>query len=147
MRLVGQREPLEQLDRARLGVLSRYAVDATWRERDVVEHGHVRKEVERLEHDAHALTHVVVVDARVADVDAVEDDLTVVDLLELVDAAQQRRLARSARADEHGDGVLGHDEVDIAQHNLGAERLKDAAQFEDRSARRWRHAHATPCAF
>ena len=46
------------------------------------------------------------VDPRIGDVLAVEEDLPVVDGLEQVDAAQQRRLARARRADQRDDLVL-----------------------------------------
>ncbi len=45
--------------------------------------------------------------ARVGDVDAVQQDLAVVDLLQQVDAAQQGRLPRAGGADQRDDLVLG----------------------------------------
>ena len=95
-RLVGEREPVEQLESRRLGLGPRDLVHASHRQGDVVEHRHVREEVERLEHDADALPDLVGVVPRVGEVDAVEEHEPVVDALQLVDAAQQGRLARAA---------------------------------------------------
>jgi len=53
----------------------------------------MREEVVGLKHDPDAASYVVCVDARIGDVLAVEMDRAVVDGLEEVDAAQQRRLA------------------------------------------------------
>jgi hypothetical protein len=55
-------------------------------------------------------------DAGIGDDRAVEQHVAVVDLLEQVDAAQQRRLARARRADDRHCPVLAHLEVDAAQH-------------------------------
>ncbi len=82
------------------------------RERHVVEHGHVREQVERLEDDPDPPPDPVDVDAVGRDLLAFDDDPSGVDRLEQVDAAQQRRLARPRRADQADDLVLGDDEVD-----------------------------------
>ena len=64
-------------------------------EHDVLEHGQVREEVERLEDHPEPAAHLDRIDGRVGDDLAVEQHVAVVDLLEQVDAAQQRRLARA----------------------------------------------------
>ena len=53
-----------------------------------------------------------------------EEDAALVDPLEQVDAAQQRRLARARRADQRNHLVLLDGEVDAAQHDVLAERLR-----------------------
>ena len=70
------------------------------------------------------------------DLVALDDDPAGVDRLEQVDAAQERRLARSRRADEADDLVLGDVEVDAAQDLERAERLVQAL---DRAAPRRVH--------
>ncbi len=49
----------KQLTRSRLRCPSRHAMDLAWRECHVVEHGHVREEVVRLEDDPDAPAHLV----------------------------------------------------------------------------------------
>ena len=87
---------------------------------------HVREQVVRLEHDADAAADLVGVDARVGDVLAVEVDRAVVDRLEQVDAAQQRRLAGAGRADERDDLVLVDVEGRPARRTGVAEQLAHA---------------------
>ena len=69
-------------------------------EDDVLEHRQVREEVVGLEDDAEAPADRHRLNRRVGDHLAVEEDVAVVDLLEQVDAAQQRRLARAGGADQ-----------------------------------------------
>ena len=95
-------------------------------ERHVVEHGHVREQVERLEHDPDPPPDPVDVDALGGDLLALDDDPAGIDRLEQVDAAQERRLAAARRADEADDLVLGDVEVDAAQDLERAERLVEA---------------------
>ena len=65
----------------------------------------VREQVVGLEDDAHPAAYGARVDARVGDVAALEPDRPVVDVLQQVEAAQQRRLARARRADQADDVV------------------------------------------
>ena len=112
------------------------------RQRDVGQRGHVREQVERLEHHAHRLPRAASASiARVADVAAVEQDLAVVDVLEQVDAPQQRRLARPGRADQHDDLVLGDVEVDAVEHRaVVRSALTQAPHRQHRCGR-----HSAPC--
>ena len=64
---------------------------------------------------------------------AVDVDLALLDRLERVDAAQQRRLAATRRADEAHDLVLVDAEVDAAQHLVVAEALVHVAQLDERA--------------
>ena len=57
---------------------------------------------------------------------AVEADLAALIILQEVDAAEQRRLARSARADDRHDVARKDVEVDAAQHGARAERFGQA---------------------
>ena len=48
--------------------------------------------------------------------DALDDDPTFLELLQRVDAADQRRLCPNRRAADHDALALGDIEVDVAQH-------------------------------
>ena len=98
--LVGQAEPAEQLARPGLGLGAASAVHPARRQRAVVEHGQVREQVVGLEDHPDPAADRARVDARVGDLLALERDDAVVDVLEQVQAAQQRRLARAGRADQ-----------------------------------------------
>ena len=79
-----------------------------------------------LEHDANACADLIRVRARVRDVLAGQEDLAVVDPLQQVRAAQQRRLARARRAQEDHDLVRSDVQVQAAQDDVVAEALDDA---------------------
>ena len=63
-------------------------------ERHVLEHRHVREEVERLEHDPDPAADTVHVDTRGRDLLPADGDASGIDRLEEIDAAEQGRLAR-----------------------------------------------------
>jgi hypothetical protein len=52
-------------------------------------------------------------------------------LLQQVDRAQQRRLARPGRAEDHDVLARVHDQVDAVQHLFRSVRLLDPAQLDD----------------
>ena len=62
---------------------------------------------------------------------AVDRDRAGVDLLEQVDAAQQRRLARARGADQADDVVRTDVEADVRQHLVVAERLGDVLDLDE----------------
>src|SRR6266446_6065363 len=141
--LVGEPDPAEQLlslaDRGRLGRLP----DAYRRLDHVLERRHVRKEVETLEHhpDLGALLGDVglgVLDEpavllSVADEMAVDLDPAGIDLLEVVDATEERRLARPGRSDD-ADGLSRNDvEGDSLQHLQPTESLAHVFGAHDRA--------------
>ena len=78
----------------------------------------MREQVVALEHHPDPTADRVGVEAGLADVDVVEEDLAVVDRLEQVDAAQQRALAGAGRADQADDVVRCDVEVDVVEHDL-----------------------------
>ncbi|MNW57990.1 hypothetical protein D3C74_358300 [compost metagenome] len=112
----------------RLGLRATPLVHEARGEGHVVHDLHVREQVVGLEHQAHARPDGVRVQTRVGDVLPVEQDLAVVDLLQEVHDAQQRRLARARRPDEHDAAVLVDVEVDPVEHQALAVRLADPAQ-------------------
>ena len=87
---VGEAETGEQLVGAGLGRHRGEPERLPWRERDVVEDGHVREEIERLEDDPDPAAQLVHVDSACRDVLTTHGDASRVDRLEQVDAAQER---------------------------------------------------------
>ena len=88
------------------------AAGADAAEDHVLHHVEVREEVVGLEDDAELAPDADGVDGGVGDHLAVEEDVAVVDVLEEVDAAKERRLARARRADQRHRLVLGDLEID-----------------------------------
>jgi len=117
-----------------LGLLAGHPVSLDRAEDDVLEHGQVGEEVVGLKDQPEPPPHRDRVDGRVGDHLAVEQDVAVVDLLQQVDAAQHRRLARARGADHRHRLVLGDGQVDPVEHLQLAERLGDAAQLQHRRA-------------
>ena len=110
-------------------------------EDDVLDHRLVREEVVGLEREPQPAPHRDRVGPRIGDRHAVEVDVAVVDLLEQVDAAQQRRPARAQRADHRDRSALLNGQLDAAEHLALAAELRDSAQLRDgRSA----HSAVTP---
>jgi hypothetical protein len=109
---------------------------------DVLEDGQVREEVEGLEDEADvrplledlALGQLVepVAVLAVPDQLAVDPDVPAVDLLEVVDGAQQGGLARAGRPQDHRDAALADGQVDALEHLVRPERLVDAADLDHR---------------
>ena len=110
-------------------------------EHDVAGGGQMREQVEALEdHAGHrtlarqfAVAEPVAAAIRraVADGLAVEDDVAALILFQQVDAAQQRRLARAAGADDRDDVAPVEIEVDALEHVDGAEPLGQAADRQE----------------
>jgi hypothetical protein len=65
---------------------------------EVVEHGQVREQVEALEHYADVGADLLDLAHVVGQLDAVDDDAALLVLLEPIDAADERRLARARRS-------------------------------------------------
>ena len=101
------------------------------REHDVLEDGHMRKQVELLKDHADVGAHPP--DRLRSRIDACpRTGPAGVDRLEAVDAAQHRRLAR-ARWARDDDRLAGADrEVDLVEHDVVAEALADIAQLDER---------------
>ncbi len=95
------------------------------------EHGHVREEVVGLEDDPDLAAQGVHVDAAVRDLGAVDDDAALIDLLEQVDAAQERRLPGAGGADQADDVVPLDLERDLVEHAQVAERFRDAIELDE----------------
>ncbi|MNP26511.1 hypothetical protein D3C76_1193700 [compost metagenome] len=98
-------------------------------------HGQVRKQVEVLEHHAHLLTHGIDVLFERAtfqwsiDLLALQPDLAVVEHFQVIDRAQERAFARSARADD-GDDLSARDgKIDALEYFKCSIGLASALHF------------------
>ena len=132
MRLLGDAHLLQQLHRLELRFPFRQTPDVSGRERDVVEHGEVREQVEALEHHAGLAAHVLDVAEVVGELDAADDDATGVVFFETVDAPDHRRLARTRRTDDN-DYLLAADlHADVSQRLERTEELVDVFELDDR---------------
>ena len=144
--LVAEPDPLEQLLPTAPGVAARHTLDLDRRQRHVLERGHMREQVELLEdhpdlgplarHLVFAQLVQLAVRLAIAHELAVDRQPARVDLLEVVDAAQERGLARAGGA-EHAHDLAPLDlEVDPLQHLEAPEALVNALGFDHRVAHR-----------
>ncbi len=112
-RLFGYFHPLQVLHGQFLGLLFRRAADPDRAERQVLEHGEVREQVEVLEHHADLAANFLDLFQVVGQLNAVDDDLALLMLFQAVDAADQGRLAGPGRAADD-DAFAGFDvQVDV----------------------------------
>ena len=138
--LVGQPDAGEQLVGQCEGVGPAGGPGRDRRGGDVVAHRHVREQVEVLEHEPDATALVQdrplrqllepVAVAVHADRLATHAHVAAVELLQVVDGAQQRRLAGAGRAEDHRDRAGPHGQVDAAQDLVQPERLVGAVHLD-----------------
>jgi hypothetical protein len=103
------------------------ALDLDRPERDVLDHGAVREQVELLEDHPDLRPQRGYPLAGTGHRAPVEQDLALVDLLERVDAAEHRRLARAGGPGDHDRLAALHGEVDAVEDDVVTERLAYAA--------------------
>jgi hypothetical protein len=137
VRLLGNAHPLQELHRHLLR-RSRASL-RTFRfgpEGDVLERGQVREQVERLEHHPDLAADGGDVADVVRQLDAVDDDLPALVLLEPVDRADEGRLAGARRAEDDDHlarrQTICDGQVDAAQHVELAEPLVHVAADDER---------------
>jgi hypothetical protein len=92
----------------------------------------VREQVELLEHHANLAAHRVDRLLAVVQPMAGDGDLAALDRFKMVDAADQRRLARARGATEHDLLALGHVEIDVLQGMEGAIVFLDMPHLDHR---------------
>ena len=129
--LVLQADEGEQLTCSQPRLRLRHAARPDRREGDVLQHRHVRKEVERLKDDPDLLTERIHVDLCAGDRLAVDHDRPLVDLLEQIDAAQKRRFARPRGADQADHLMKVDSQVDPLQDLEVAEALRDVLERDE----------------
>ncbi len=134
--LVRQADLGEQLARPSARPLLPEAAGVDRRKRHVVENGHVREEVVGLEDDADAPPERVQVDLPVRNRLSVDDDRSLIDALEQVDAAEEGRLAGAGRADQAHDLVQIDGEVDASEDLEILEPLPDVLERDEVRVRR-----------
>jgi hypothetical protein len=130
-RLVEQPDLVEQRPRKPLRLRLGHARHRDRTLHHVAEHGHVREQVEMLEHHAGlgaergelAVARQTGLGAAEGDMAGADPHLAAIGRLEQVDAAQQGRLARAARAEQRHHGAARHLERDPLQHLERAERF------------------------
>ncbi|MNQ84048.1 hypothetical protein D3C85_991660 [compost metagenome] len=124
-----------------------HALDGDRRFNDVLQHRHVREQVERLEHHAHLAAdaaHVAIAGVVAAAVVTgaghhftFDFDAAFIDGLKVIQATQERALARAGRANHRHHFALFERQRHLVQHAVRAERLGDGAGLDhDGSARR-----------
>src|SRR5258708_35181820 len=94
-------DPLEKFHRGRLGVLLRDIAHPDRRQRAVLQHRQMRKQVKTLEHHADLAPDFVDAPQIWTELDAIDHDLAFLEFLERVDAADQRGFARTRRTAYH----------------------------------------------
>src|SRR5207244_2698930 len=124
------------------GTLARHFAHLDRRLDDVLERRLVRPQVEALEDEADlgplardvplgVLDEPAVAAGPVADEVAVDFDAATVDLLKMVDTAQEGRLAGARGADDTDDLLLAHVQGDAIQHLVPAKVLVDVHRADD----------------
>ena len=96
----------------------------------------MREQVVRLEDDPDPPSRPILVDALGGQLLGAEKDAALVDRLQQVHAAQERRLARAGGADQAHDLVLGEGEVDSVEDTDVAEGLRHSLEAKVRGHRR-----------
>ena len=98
---------------------------------DVVDDRHVGEEVVVLEDDTNLRADFIRVDARIGDVLAREEDLSIVNAFQEVGAAKEGGLTGTGGTQEDHDLVTADVKVEAAQHDIGSEALDDALDAQD----------------
>ena len=132
VRLLPDPHPVEQLAGPPLGVGLALLAHLDGAQRDVLEDRLVGEEVEALEHHADVAAEAGELPALVRQALAVDGDLALLDRLEAVDGAAQRRLARPRRADDDDDLSAVDRQVDVLEDVQVSEPLVHAGQADER---------------
>ena len=159
--LAGQPDAIEQPGGAVPGPGGRRALHPDRRLDHVLQRGHVRKQVELLEHHPDVAPHAChlalgqliqfAAMLAVADQLAGHPDPATVDGFQVVDTGQQRALARSGRADDAHHATGRHVHVDVAQHLARSVALRQATDLQHvpclgcDGAHRWRNFRSRKC--
>src|SRR5207245_1792337 len=121
-------DPLGELVRAQLGLLAQ-------RERDVVEAG--QRVEERAPLKDYAVVPAYLVHRprpELGDVGPIDHHLAAIGAEQAEQMLEEDGLATAAAPDDHGDGAIGHVEVDTAEDGLARERLREPPDFDHRLA-------------
>ena len=130
-RLLGDAHSVEQLERELLGLVTARAADLDGSERDVLQAGEMREEVERLEHHADLAADGRDVADVVRQLDAIDDDVAALMFLEPVDGPDKRGFARARRSRDEDDLLRLHGQAHALEDMQLAEPLMDIAAHDD----------------
>ena len=112
--LIGQADFFQQLDSRLRRFFLAFTTGLHGRQDNVLQDRHVREEIEALEDHADFLADIV--DALgIAHADAVDDDFPSRRLFQIIDAAQDRTLTRTGRADDDDDFFILNGQVDALE--------------------------------
>lgn len=130
-RLVAQPHALQEGHRLLLRLCLGNLLLQRRRKRYILEHRHIRKDIEMLEHHADALA--VFADGQLlrGDILALEEDLPLVGRLQQVQAPQERRLAAAAGADDGDDLAPADPGGDALEHLELSEALFQIFRLQD----------------
>ena len=76
----------------------------------------MREEVKLLEHHTRFLANQALVNFRIVNLQAIDNQIAGGDFFQFVDAAQQGRFTGTGRPDNHHDFALSNVQIDIVQH-------------------------------
>ena len=110
------------------------ALDLDGHQRHILQSSQMRIEVEVLEDHPDAAANTGDAARMCVHFLAFEYDAAALDLLEAVDAAQERRLAGAARADEADNLALAHIQAELVDDGARAEALDHVVEGEDRAS-------------
>ncbi len=130
-RLFGDAHPFQQRHRQRLGVGPGQAAHPHRGQRKIVQHRHMRKQVELLKDHADLAADFRKVFRVGRHLDAIDGDPPAVMGLQPVDAADQRRFPRPRRAADDHLFARAHGKVDVFQGGVVAIALFHRNQVDD----------------
>src|SRR3954469_20169462 len=128
--LLTNAHPLEIFSRGRLRIGLADTARANGREHAVLQDRHMRKKVEALKDHADILTHDIDGLDAVVQPMTVHHDTALLDRLQAVDTAYQRRLARTGRTAEHDLFTSAHSEINVAESLVPAVPFLHALHFD-----------------
>lgn len=92
----------------------------------------MREEVKLLEHHTRFLANQALVNFRIVNLQAIDNQIAGGDFFQFVDAAQQGRFTGTGRPDNHHDFALSNVQIDIVQHLGWTKMLGDVFKFNHR---------------
>ena len=98
--------------------------------RDIVQHRFVRKQVIALEHHSDLLAHLADQLRILPDFISFQQDLPALDILQRIDASEQRALSAARGADDHYHFPLLHRQADIIQNHMIPIRFMKMRDFQ-----------------
>ena len=113
--LLGNAHAAQQIHGALAGLVLGDAQHIDRSQHDVLQHGHMREQVELLKHHAQLGTHAGKILAFLRQGLALDENFARVDGLQAVDGAAHGRLARARGADHHDDFAAVDREIDVVE--------------------------------